>query len=292
MKLRENAMFGSHEQTFLTRWRFILAYPATMVGAVLFLVIVVLALTAPCLSPYSPWQYAGAPLAPPTFAHPLGTNDVGQDLWSELLYGTRTSLAIGLTVALIGTGLSLLVGISAILKGGLYDFTLMRLVDGWLTIPPLLLILLITVFLQPRLLTLILVLSLFSWAGSARILRSQGLEVKQELYVQAAQALGASPLHIAWRHIVPALYPLVTLNFLVQIRRAILMESSLAFLGLADPHHKSWGVMIQYGLKFVALGDYWLWWLLPPALALGLTLISLALIGFGLESRFEPTLRR
>ena len=74
--------------------------------------------------------------------------------------------------------------------------------------------------------------------------------------------------------------------------RAILLESSLAFLGLADPHHKSWGVMIQYGLKFIALGDYWLWWLLPPAMALGLTLISLALIGFGLESRFEPTLRR
>jgi len=195
-------------------------------------------------------------------------------------------------VALIGTVVSLLVGISAILKGGRYDFALMRLVDGWLTIPPLLLILLITAFLQPRLLTLILVLSLFSWAGGARILRSQGLEVKQELYVQAAQALGASPLHIALRHLVPALYPLVTLSFLVQIRRAILLESSLAFLGLADPHHKSWGVMIQYGLKFVALGDYWLWWLLPPALALGLTLISLALVGFGLESRFEPTLRR
>jgi peptide/nickel transport system permease protein len=217
---------------------------------------------------------------------------VGQDLWSELLYGTRTSLVIGLAVALIGTGLSLLLGISAILKGGLYDFTLMRLVDGWLTIPPLLLVLLITAFLQPRLFTLILVLSLFSWAGGARILRSQGLEVKQALYVQAAQALGASRFHIAWRHIVPALYPLVTLSFLVQIRRAILLESSLAFLGLADPNHKSWGVMIQYGLKFVALGDYWLWWLLPPALALGLTLISLALIGFGLERRFEPTLRR
>ena len=84
----------------------------------------------------------------------------------------------------------------------------------------------------------------------------------------------------------------MTLSFLVQIRRAILLESSLAFLGLADPNHKSWGVMIQYGLKFVALGDYWLWWLLPPALALGLTLISLALVGFGLESRFEPALRR
>jgi peptide/nickel transport system permease protein len=217
---------------------------------------------------------------------------VGQDLFSELLYGSRTSLEIGLAVALIGTFLSLLMGISAILKGGRYDFTLMRLVDAWLAVPPLLLILLITAFLKPHVLTLILVLSLFSWAGGARIFRSQGLEVKQELYVQAAQALGASPLHIAWRHIVPALYPLVTLSFLVQIRRAILLESSLAFLGLADPHQKSWGVMIQYGLKFVALGDYWLWWLLPPALALGLTLISLALIGFGLESRFEPTLRR
>jgi peptide/nickel transport system permease protein len=263
-----------------------------MLGAVLFLFILVLALTAPWLSPYNPWQYVGQPLEPPTFAHPLGTNDVGQDLLSELLYGTRTSLGIGLSVALIGTFLSLLVGMSSILKGGMYDFTLMRLVDAWLTIPPLLLILLITAFLQPHLLTLIIVLSLFSWAGGARILRSQGLEVKQELYVQASQALGASPRHLARRHYLPGLYPLLILIFLVQIRRAILLESSLAFLGLADPHHKSWGVMIQYGLKFVALGDYWLWWLVPPAVALGLTLISLALIGFGLESRFEPTLRR
>jgi peptide/nickel transport system permease protein len=292
MTVRVDTVYGTHKPTRFPRFRVIVAYPAVAIGSVLFLVIVILAVTAPWLSPYNPWQYAGPPLASPTWAHPLGTNDVGQDLWSELLYGTRTSLVIGLAVALIGTGLSLLVGISAILKGGLYDFTLMRLVDGWLTIPPLLLVLLITAFLQPRLPTLILVLSLFSWAGGARILRSQGLEVKQAPYVQAAQALGASPFHIAWRHIVPALYPLVTLSFLVQIRRAILLESSLAFLGLADPHHKSWGVMIQYGLKFVALGDYWLWWLLPPALALGLTLISLALIGFGLESRFEPTLRR
>jgi len=217
---------------------------------------------------------------------------VGQDLWSELLYGTRTSLVIGLAVAVIGTLLSLVVGMSAILRGGLYDFTLMRLVDGWLTIPPLLLVLLLTAFLQPRLLTLILVLSLFAWAGGARILRSQGLEVKHKPYVQAAQALGAFSFHIARWHLLPALYPLVTLSFLVQIRRAILLESSLAFLGLADPNHKSWGVMIQYGLKFVALGDYWLWWLLPPALALGLTLISLALVDFGLETRFEPALRR
>jgi len=272
--------------------RFIPAYPAVVIGSVLFLFILIVALASPWLSPYNPWEYVGQPLETPTPAHPLGTNDVGQDLLSELLYGTRTSLAIGISVALIGVSLSLLVGVSSILKGGMYDFTLMRLVDAWLTIPPLLLVLLITAFLRPNVLTLILVLSLFSWAGGARILRSQGLEVKQELYVQAALAMGASSAHLARRHLVPALYPLVILSLLGGIRRAILLESSLAFLGLADPHHKSWGVMIQYGLKFVALGDYWLWWLLPPAMALGLTLISLALIGFGLESRFETTLRQ
>jgi peptide/nickel transport system permease protein len=272
-------------------FRLISPYPAAVIGTVLFGAILVLALTAPLLAPYNPWQYVGQPLETPSAAHPLGTNDVGQDLLSELLYGTRTSLIIGLSVACLGTFLSLLVGLSAILLGGMYDFALMRLVDAWLTIPPLLLILLITAFLPPHLLNLVLVLSLFSWAGGARILRAQGLEVKQELYVQAALALGASRTHLARRHVLPALYPLVALSFLVQVRRAILLESSLAFLGLADPRHKSWGVMIQYGLKFVALGDYWLWWLMPPAVALGLTLISLALIGFGLESRFEPTLR-
>ncbi|MGQ9688990.1 MAG: hypothetical protein ACUVXF_09420 [Desulfobaccales bacterium] len=104
-------------------------------------------------------------------------------------------------------------------------------------------------------------------------------------------ALGATAPYLARRHFLPGLYPLIILSFLVQARRAVLLKSSLAFLGLADPQHKSWGEMIQYGLKIMALGDYWLWWLLPPALALTLTLVNLALIGFGFEGRFEPTLR-
>jgi peptide/nickel transport system permease protein len=262
-----------------------------LAGVVLLAAMLFLALAGPWLYPLSPWEYVGKPLEPPSLAHPLGTNDVGQDLLSELMYGSRTSLGIGLAVGLIGVLVSLLLALSSVLKGGLWDFVIMRLVDAWLTIPPLLLVLLIVAFVPPRVPVLILALSLFSWAGGARILRSQGLEIKQELYVEAALAMGASAPYLARRHFLPGLYPLIILSFLVQARRAILLESSLAFLGLADPQHKSWGVMIQYGMKFMALGDYWVWWLLSPALALGLTLVSLALIGFGLESRFEPTLR-
>ncbi|MEJ2069607.1 MAG: ABC transporter permease [Syntrophobacterales bacterium] len=266
-------------------------YPVVFAGAVLLAVIVLLALAGPWLYPYNPWEYVGKPLEPPSWAHPLGTNDVGQDLLSELIYGTRTSMVIGLSVGLIGVLVSLMLSLSSVLRGGIWDFTLMRLVDAWLTIPPLLLVLLIVAFVPPRVSVLILALSLFSWASSTRILRSQGLEIKGELYVEAALAMGASAPYLARRHFLPGLYHLLILSFLVQTRRAILLESSLAFLGLADPQHKSWGIMIQYGMKFMALGDYWLWWLLPPALALGLTLVSLALIGFGLESQFEPTLR-
>ncbi len=266
-------------------------YPSVLLGAVLLGGMVILALAGPWLYSHDPWEYAGRPLEPPSLAHPLGTNDVGQDLLGELLYGSRTSLGIGFGVGLIGVLVSLILALSSVLRGGLWDFFLMRLVDAWLTIPPLLLVLLIVAFIPPRLPVLILALSLFSWAGGIWILRAQGLEIQQELYVEAALAMGASSLHLARRHFLPGLYHLILLSFLVQARRAILLESSLAFLGLADPQHKSWGVMIQYGLKFMALGDYWLWWLVPPALALGLTLVGLALIGFGLESRFEPTLR-
>ena len=275
----------------LSRPGLIRRYPVVFTGAVLLAVIVLLALAGPWLYPYNPWEYVGKPLEPPSWTHPLGTNDVGQDLLSELIYGTRTSMVIGLSVGLIGVLISLILSLSSVLRGGLWDFALMRLVDAWLTIPPLLLVLLIVAFVPPRVSVLILALSLFSWAGSTRILRSQGLEIKGELYVEAALAMGASAPYLARRHFLPGLYHLVILSFLVQTRRAILLESSLAFLGLADPQHKSWGIMIQYGMKFMALGDYWLWWLLPPALALGLTLVSLALIGFGLESQFEPTLR-
>jgi peptide/nickel transport system permease protein len=282
--------FRNKERKF-SRPGLIRRYPLVFTGAVLLAVIVLLALAGPWLYPYNPWEYVGKPLEPPSWTHPLGTNDVGQDLLSELIYGTRTSMVIGLSVGLIGVLISLILSLSSVLRGGLWDFALMRLVDAWLTIPPLLLVLLIVAFVPPRVSVLILALSLFSWAGSTRILRSQGLEIKGELYVEAALAMGASAPYLARRHFLPGLYHLVILSFLVQTRRAILLESSLAFLGLADPQHKSWGIMIQYGMKFMALGDYWLWWLLPPALALGLTLVSLALIGFGLESQFEPTLR-
>jgi peptide/nickel transport system permease protein len=275
----------------VSRFKLASRYPVVLAGAILLGIILLLALAGPWLCPYNPWEYAGKPLEQPSLAHPLGTNDVGQDLLSELIYGTRTSVGIGLAVGLISVLISLVLSMSSVLKGGMWDFAIMRLVDAWLTIPPLLLILLIVAFVPPRVTVLILALSLFSWAGGTRILRSQGLEIKQELYVEAALAMGASAPYLARRHFLPGLYHLIILNFLVQTRRAILLESSLAFLGLADPQHKSWGVMIQYGMKFMALGDYWLWWLLPPALALGLTLVSLALIGFGLESRFEPTLR-
>ena len=261
------------------------------VGVFLITAIIVVSLTAPWLAPYNPWDYTGKPLEAPSRSHLLGTNDVGQDILSELLYGTRTSLTIGVSVGVIALSLSLLIGLSAVLKGGWLDFILMRCIDVWLAIPPLILILLISAFVKPRIWTLIGILSLFSWAGGARLFRAQGMEIKGELYVQVAEALGATDLYLARRHLLPALYPLAALAGLTQMRRAILLESALAFLGLADPGHKSWGMMIQYGLKFAPLGDYWLWWLMPPALALSATLISLALIVFGLESWFDPTLR-
>lgn len=275
----------------MTRSKLAHRYPGVLSGVILLAAILLLALAGPWLYPYSPWEYVGKPLDTPSLTHPLGTNDVGQDLLSELIYGTRTSVGIGLAVALIGVLVSLVLSMSSVLRGGLWDFAIMRLVDAWLTIPHLLLILLIVAFISPRTPVLIMVLSLFAWADGTRILRSQGLEIKQELYVEAARAMGASAPHLARRHFLPGLYHLIFLCFLIQVRKAIMLESSLAFLGLADPQHKSWGMMIQYGMKFMALGDYWLWWLLPPALALGLTLVSLALIGFGMETRFEPTLR-
>lgn len=275
----------------MSRFQLPSRYPVVLTGTILLAAILLIALAGPWLYPYNPWEYAGKPLEHPSLAHPLGTNDVGQDLLSELIYGTRTSVGIGLAVGLTGVLVSLLLSLTSVLKGGVWDFAIMRLVDAWLSIPHFLLVLLIIAFVPPRVSVLIFTLSLFSWADGARILRSQGLEIKQELYVEAAQAMGASAPHLARRHFLPGLYHLIILSFLMQMRKAIILESSLAFLGLADPQHKSWGVMIQYGMKFMALGDYWLWWLLPPALALGLTLVSLALIGFGLESRFEPTLR-
>ncbi len=250
------------------------------------------ALAAPLLAPYDPNARTGIPFARPSAAHLLGTNDVGHDLLSELIYGARISLLIGIVAALAATLLGLTVGVTAGYARGWLDTTLMRLVDVVLALPILPLALVIGVFLGPGLGNQILVISAVIWARVARELRAQVLSLRERDHIQALRAMGAGAGYVLARHVVPAVAPLVAPQFVLATKNAILLESSLAFLGLGDVTAKSWGTMLSLAHSRSAfLTDAWLWWVIPPGLAIAATVLAFALLGYAFEERARPALR-
>ena len=259
-------------------------------GFVILLVMIAAALLAPLIAPYDPHQQSTSALLSPSMSHLLGTNHVGQDIWSRLFFGARTSLLVGFGVGVLATLLGTICGVSAALIGGLYERILMRLVDALIVIPMVIVIILVAAYIKPSILVLIVLLSLLSWEGGARIIRAQALSLKERGHVAAAQSFGARNAYIARRHIVPDLGPILLVDFLYGIRRAVFMEAGLAFLGISDPTMVSWGMMMRDALSFSYL-NVWQWWLVPTGIALSLTIIGLTFIGYAVEPVIDPRLR-
>jgi len=259
-------------------------------GFVILLVMIAAALLAPLIAPYDPHQQSTSALLSPSMSHLLGTNHVGQDIWSRLFFGARTSLLVGFGVGILATLLGTICGVSAALIGGLYERILMRLVDALIVIPMVIVIILVAAYIKPSILVLIVLLSLLSWQGGARIIRAQALSLKERGHVAAAQSFGARNAYIARRHIVPDLGPILLVDFLYGIRRAVFMEAGLAFLGISDPTMVSWGMMMRDALSFSYL-NVWQWWLVPTGIALSLTIIGLTFIGYAVEPVIDPRLR-
>jgi peptide/nickel transport system permease protein len=259
-------------------------------GLIILLLMIAIALAAPILAPYDPYQQSTASLLSPSWSHWLGTNHVGQDIWSRLVFGARTSLLVGFGVGILATLLGTLFGVSAALVGGFYEKVVMRIVDAFIVIPMVIVIILISAYIRPGILTLILLLSLLSWQGGARIMRAQALSLKERGHVAAAKSFGANRFYLAWRHIVPDLGPILLVEFIYGVRRAVFMEAGLAFLGISDPTVVSWGMMMRDALSFSYL-NVWQWWLVPTGVALSLIIIGLTFIGHAAEPVIEPRLR-
>lgn len=258
------------------------------------IIIVLMAALAPFITFYGPSEISGKSLEPPGPSHILGTDELGMDIWSQLCYGARMSLVIGLAVALIaGLGGGAL-GILAGYVGGIWDALLLRSIDITLALPNFPLLIVIAAFLGPNIVNVILVLVLFSWAKPARIARSQTLAMKKQKYVVSARLYGASPLYIIKRHLLPEVLPLIFVSIVNLSSYAIVAESGLAFLGLGDPTSKSWGMMLYYATHFrsIYFTPYWQWWLIPPLVALIFLLLCLAFIGRDLERVVDPKLRK
>ncbi len=259
-------------------------------GLIILLLVIVIAVLAPLLTRYNPNQQSAASLLSPSYTHWLGTNQVGQDIWSQLLYGARTSLLVGFGVGILSLMLSILFGVSSALIGGLYDNIIMRIVDAFIVIPMIVVVILVAAYIRPDLFVLILLLAALSWQGGARVMRAQALSLKETGHVSASRTFGASLLYIAWRHIVPDLGPILLVEFIFGVRRAVFVEAGLAFLGIGDPMLVSWGMMMRDAMKFSYL-NVWQWWLVPAGVALSLTIVGLTFVSHAAESVLDPRLR-
>jgi peptide/nickel transport system permease protein len=268
--------------------------PLTWIGIAILSIYVFAALAAPWLAPYDPNDFVSRPYAAPNQEHLLGTNDIGQDILSELIYGARVSLLVGFFAALISLSTAALIGTLAGYLGGMLDAMLMRLVDVLLVIPRLPLIIVIAAYLGTSLETIILVIGFLSWPGPARVIRSQVLSLRGRTQIEAAQLFGGKTGYIIRRHLIPSLAPILAAVFIGLANRAVFMEASMAFLGLGDPSLKSWGLMIRYALdaRDFFFSSRWVWWLLPAGLNLTLLLLGFAFIGMGLEAASHPRTRR
>jgi peptide/nickel transport system permease protein len=182
------------------------------------------------------------------------------------------------------------VGGTCALKGGFYDAILMRLVDAFLIVPAIIVLILITAYLKPALLLIIVLISSFSWAGGARIVRAQALSLKERAHILAAQSFGGTPGYLLRKHVLPELGPILIFEFIHNFRRAVFMEAGLAFLGVCDPGVVSWGTMMKNAIDYSYMNS-WMWWLIPPGMALSATILALAWIGHNLEPILEPRLQ-
>lgn len=230
--------------------------------------------------------------APPSLSHLLGTNEIGQDIFAQLVVSARASLEIGAGAGLVATAISAIIGISGAYAGGIIDEALSLLTNVYLVIPTLPLVILILAYVKSSsLLAIIVIIALTSWAASARVLRAQTLSVRNREFVLAARASGERTWRIILVEILPNELPVIVSNLIFAIVFAILTQATLAFIGLGDPTQLTWGNMLYIAYNDEALSFGAWWWFIPPGACIALLGMGFALINFGLDEVLNPRLR-
>lgn len=267
---------------------------STVGGAVIVGLFVALLLFGSYLAPFTATELAGRSLEPPGGRHLLGTNQLGQDIASQLILGARASLLVAVLAGAGTVVLGSIVGVTAGWFPGWPNAVLMRVTDLVLVLPKLPLLLLVGALTGGSVLGLSVVISALFWPIAARIIRSQVLSLRTRTHVRAATGFGAGTRHQLRRHILPDLALLSVAEFIPAAGRAVALQAGLAFLGVGDPTEPSWGGMIRDAVAFraVFITSAWTWWLVPPVLALVALIVGITLLGTAAERRLSPRLAR
>jgi peptide/nickel transport system permease protein len=265
-------------------------HPGAVVGAVAMLLVLAVAVLAPVLFPGSPWDMAGAPFSPPgEDGMLLGTDSLGRDVAAGIAYGAQVSLLVGVVATAVSIVIGVALGAVAGYLGGVVDDAVMRFTEFFQTIPSFVLAILLVAIFTPSITSIVAAIAIVSWPPVARVVRAEFLSLRGREFVQAAEVLGKRPIAIVLTDILPnALSPIIVLASL-NTANAILLESSLSFLGLGDPNLMSWGFLIGSGRSVIRLA----WWMsVFPGIAIFITVLALNLIGEGLSDAMNPRLRK
>ena len=264
-------------------------HPLAVIGLVLFILVLILTLSAPLIDRY-PYEQLNLrdKFLSPSAAHWLGTDRVGRDIWSRLLHGGRVSLLVGVSSAAMTIGIGTLLGVLSGYYGGITDMLIMRFTDVVMTFPGVVIILTVATFLGPSIWNVIMLIGLFGWMGTARLVRGQVLSLREQQYVMAARAIGTSNGRIIRTHVLPGVVAPLLASVTFAINGGILLEAGLSFLGVGIPlPTPSWGNMLETARSLDVLQDGpWIW--MPPAFMILLTVLNINFIGDGLRDALDP----
>ncbi len=265
--------------------------PLGVFGALIILVMLVLAIFAESIAPFHYNQVsAGDRLEPPSFTHLLGTDNLGRDIFSRIVYGARVSMSISLGAVLIGTVLGTVVGISSGYFGGTFDILIQRVVDAWMAFPWLVIVLSVMSVLGPSIPHLTLALSVLVATNGSRLIRSATLSVKEQTYIESAQAVGAAHGRTLQRYIVPNVMAPIIVTATISLGSVILAEAALSFLGFGVPSpYPSWGRMLNSsGREYMIRAPWMVIW---AGVAISLTVFAFNMLGDALRDMLDPRMR-
>ena len=279
---------------FFVFWQTFKKNRTGLIGLGMLVFIIFLAIFAPVIAPYDSSSTSSAGLGdiynPPSSLHWFGTDDAGQDVFSNFIFGARISLTVGFFAAFISIIIGGVLGLVAGFFGGRWENFIMRFTDIFLVIPDLPLMVVIVALTKPSLLNIIFVIGLLGWTTTARVVRSQTLAVKSRKFVLRARAIGAGKRHIVTHHILPLVMPILVVQAVLVVSLAILNESALSFIGLGDPTALSWGQMLNYAFGRGAMSTGAWWALVVPGFGIVWVVLGLTLLGQGLEKVLNPRL--
>ena len=263
--------------------------PIAMLGVIALVITVLASVLAPVISPFPPTAIDLTNVRqPPSAEHLLGTDSTGRDVFSRLLAGGQISLLVGFSAALMAVAIGTLAGVAAGWFGGIVDGIISRVIDIMLSVPAVLVIIVLAGVIGPSVPMLILVIAGLAWPSPARIARGVVLSLREEEFVQAARAFGSRTGFIIFRHLVPGVLPPIVVSATLLVAEAVLLESSLSFLGAGvQPPQSSWGNMLNEAQSLTVLSSMpWLW--VPAGLMIAITVLSAMAIGDGIRDAIDP----